>query len=247
MKSKNMDSLEKIRLEFDRIKGLGYIKSNRINNKDGGIGNTFEDYLGVTENNLKDADFEGFEVKTQKQLTKSYITLFSKSPSYPRGANAILKDRFAEVRDGNLKLYASIFGNRWSSVYDKHLMTLNVDFSSESVVLNSKSGDNSFNDVYWSFVDLQLGLRKLNNLFVVSADQKIVDGIPYYHYNSGLVYLNVNFNKFLELLSGGFIQFDIRIGVHKSGKSIGKPHDHGSGFRIRKEILKDLYGDVIEL
>ena len=39
-----MDSLEKIKNEFERIKNLGFIKSNRVKNKDGGIGNTFEDY-----------------------------------------------------------------------------------------------------------------------------------------------------------------------------------------------------------
>ena len=47
--------------EFQRIKNLGFVKSNRPNNRDGGIGNTFEDYLGVQENNLREADFEGFE------------------------------------------------------------------------------------------------------------------------------------------------------------------------------------------
>ena len=49
-----MENLEKIKLEFERIKNLGFIKSTRQNNRDGGIGNTFEDYLGVEENNLKD-------------------------------------------------------------------------------------------------------------------------------------------------------------------------------------------------
>lgn len=246
-----MDSLEKIRSEFNRISGLGYIKSNRVNNTDGGIGNTFEDYLGVAENNLKDADFQGFEVKTQRQLTSSYITLFSKSPSYPRGANALLKDMFGEARDKNFpelkKLYASIFGNRYSVVYGKHLMTMKVDYNNDLVILETKSGDIIYNEVYWSFSDLQLGLSKLNKLFIVSADQRVEEGIYYYHYNKGFVYLNVNFNKFLDLLSAGFIQFDIRIGVYKTGSNRGKPHDHGSGFRIRKENLKDLYSNVVTL
>ena len=86
-----MESLNKVKFEFERIKNLGFVKSNRINNKDGGIGNTFEDYLGVSENNLRDPDFEGFEVKTQRQITSSYITLFSKSPSFPKGTSLIKK------------------------------------------------------------------------------------------------------------------------------------------------------------
>ena len=41
-KVKNID---KIVSEFERIRDLGFLPNNRPNNKDGGIGNTFEDYL----------------------------------------------------------------------------------------------------------------------------------------------------------------------------------------------------------
>ena len=44
--------------EFNRIKALGYLKSRRTHNT--GIGKTFEDYLGVDENNNKAPDFAGF-------------------------------------------------------------------------------------------------------------------------------------------------------------------------------------------
>lgn len=246
-----MDSLEKIKVEFERIKSLGFVRSNRINNKDGGIGNTFEDYLGVEENNLKDPDFEGFEIKTQRQITSSYITLFSKSPTHPKGANALLKERFGEVRDENFpdlkKLYASIFGDKWSEVYGKHLMKLNVDFDKEIIVLETKSAGQYYNEVYWDFEEIRKGLSKLNKLFVVSADQKTIDNVQYYHYNKGVVFLEIDLDKFLEILSSGSIQFDIRIGVHKTGKNYGKPHDHGSGFRIKKDSLAQLYKHVIEL
>jgi len=246
-----MESLNKVKFEFERIKNLGFVKSNRINNKDGGIGNTFEDYLGVSENNLRDPDFEGFEVKTQRQITSSYITLFSKSPSFPKGANAILKEKFGEVRDENFpdlkKLYASIFGNKWSEVYGKHLMKLEVDYNNEKLFLNTKSNDVEFNEVYWNFSELGRGLNKLNKLFVVSAEQKTINNIPHFHYNKGMVFLDVDFDKFLKILISGLIQFDIRIGVHKSGKNYGKPHDHGSGFRIKKESLGQLYKNILTL
>lgn len=246
-----MDNIDKIKSEFERIKNLGFVQTNRINNRDGGIGNTFEDYLGVTENNLKDPDFEGFEVKTQRQLTSSYITLFSKSPSFPKGANAILKDKFGEVRDDNFpdlkKLYASIFGNKWSEVYGKHLMKLEVDYNKEKLFLHTKSNNQIFNEVYWDFNALEKGLNKLNKLFVVSAEQKTINNKPYYHYNKGKVFLDIDFDKFLNILSNGSIQFDIRIGVHKSGKNYGKPHDHGSGFRIKKESLNSLFKTEITL
>ena len=38
---------------------------------------------------------------------------------------------------------------------------------------------------------------------------------------------------------------DIRIGSYKSGKNLGKTHDHGTGFRIKPEDLKNLYSEKI--
>ena len=247
-----MDKLDKIRFEFNRIKNLGFIKSTRQNNKDGGIGNTFEDYLGVDENNLRDPDFEGFEVKTKRFMNSSYITLFSKSPSFPKGANRLLKEKYGEVRDSNFpdlkKLYASIFGNRWNNVYDKFKMKLIVDYSLNRLHLHILDQYNNLDDqVYWNFDDLEKGISKLNKLFIVFAHPKDIDEMRYYHYNSGNVYLDLDFQSFLKEIENGNIQFDIRIGVHKSGKKYGKPHDHGSGFRIKKENITHLYKTKLNL
>ena len=80
-----------------------------------------------------------------------------------------------------------------------------------------------------------------------NAEQKTIDNTLHYHYNKGKVFLDIDFEKFLNILSTGSIQFDIRIGVHKSGKNYGKPHDHGSGFRIKKESLFNLFKTEITL
>jgi len=246
-----MNKINKVQEEFDRIKSLGFVRSTRPNNRDGGIGNTFEDLLGVEENNLKDPDFEGFEVKTHRFLNSSYITLFSKSPSFPKKANSILKERYGEVRDSEFpdlkKLYASIFSHRWGLVYEKFKMKLDVNFSEKRIYLLVDDNKNISKDVYWNFKDLSDGLNKLENLFSVSAKSKIVDEETYFHYDSAKVFLNIDFDKFINELKSGNIQFDIRIGVHKSGPNYGKPHDHGSGFRVKKENLINLYNNSIDL
>lgn len=91
--------------EFNRIKALGYLKSRRTHNT--GIGKTFEDYLGVDENNNKAPDFAGFEVKSKRAETASYLTLFTKSPSHPPKVNTYLRDKYGEnYKDNpNLKGY----------------------------------------------------------------------------------------------------------------------------------------------
>ena len=113
-----MENIKKLKSEFYRIKSLNYVRNTRPKNKDGGIGNTFEDLLGVEENNKKEADFEGIEIKSQRYLNKSYISLFTKSPDFPNRANTYLREKYGEVRDirhpEKKKLYASIFGDKYN-------------------------------------------------------------------------------------------------------------------------------------
>jgi hypothetical protein len=178
--------------------------------------------------------------------------LFSKSPSHPTGANSILKDKFGECRDPNFpqlkKLYSSVFGNRENLVYNKFQMKLDVLHPKKHLNLKVKDEfNNIYDDVYWTFDELVSGSSKLKNLFVVFAEEKVINEELYYHYLNAEIYLNFNFEKFLNSIENGVIMFDIRIGVHKTGSSYGRPHDHGSGFRIRKEKIIDLYDDFISL
>jgi hypothetical protein len=41
--------------------------------------------------------------------------------------------------------------------------------------------------------------------------------------------------------------YDIRIGSYSSGKNYGKPHDHGSGFRIKEHNIIKLYSNIEEV
>jgi hypothetical protein len=238
--------------EFQRIRNLGFVVSKRPNNRDGGIGYTFEDYLGVQENNLREADFDGFEIKSKRQFNTSYLTLFSKSPSSPSGANGILKDKYGECRDPQFpqlkKLYASIFGHRESLVYNKHLMKLEVIHPKKILKLKVKDElHNTYDEVHWTFNELVSASSKMKNLFVVFAEEKVINGERHYHYLNAEIYLNFNFEKFLKSIENGVIMFDIRIGVHKTGNNYGKPHDHGSGFRVKKENISELYDDFISI
>jgi hypothetical protein len=41
--------------------------------------------------------------------------------------------------------------------------------------------------------------------------------------------------------------YDIRIGSYKTGSNYGKVHDHGSGFRVRKENMSDVFYSEIDV
>lgn len=244
-----MKHLKRIKEDFKRIKKLGFVECKRPNNKDGGVGNTYEDLLGVKENNLKRADYLGFEIKSKKDYTKSYISMFSKSPSYPLRANTYLRETYGEIRDltfpNNKKLYASLFGNRLSIVYNKYKMGLKVNKKKQIVELVIYDFNDNLidNQVYWTFDDLRKATKKLTSLLLVVAETKVKNGVKSYHYNEAEIYSSFSFENFISNIENGSIQFDIRIGVYNSGKSIGKTHDHGSGFRIQKENFKNLYID----
>ena len=100
-------------------------------------------------------------------------------------------------------------------------------------------------DVYWNFSAIPI--NKLENLFLIHGETKKIDGIEYFHYTRAEVFIGFKLEKFIEMLRKGKIMFDIRIGSYKDGKKKGKSHDHGSGFRIKRENFKELYEVASEI
>jgi len=172
-----MNNLDKIKADFERIKKLGFVENKRENIKDGGIGNTYEDLLGICENNLKSPDYLGYEIKSKRQFNRAYISLFCKSPSYPKGVNTYLRETYGENRDANhsdkKKLYASVFGNRNAKIYGKYKMKLETDYQTKKLFLQIKTLENELLDnVYWTFEDLEKASTKLKSLMLVLADEQ---------------------------------------------------------------------------
>lgn len=241
-----MKNIDKLKKEFNRIKKMGFVDCTRPNNIDGGIGNTFEDLLGVEENNKKEADFKGFEIKSHRLLNSSYISLFTKSPDYPKKANSYLRENYGEARDENhsdkKKLYASVFGHRTSTIYSKYKMKLKVDRKNKKLhlIINDLK-DKNLSIVSWDFSTLHKSSSKMKDLFLVFADTAHINKKNKYHFTAGEIYFDFDFEKFLKEIEKGGIMFDIRIGVYNSGKNYGKTHDHGSGFRVKAKKIGNLY------
>ena len=64
-----------------KIRSDGWIKSCRNVHNDGAIGNTLEDLLGISENNLPLPNAAEWELKTQRKNTSALLTLFHLEPS----------------------------------------------------------------------------------------------------------------------------------------------------------------------
>lgn len=245
------DRKELIIERFQQVKELGFVKSRRRRNNTG-IGKTFEDYVGVVENNIDEPDLFGYEIKSHREEAASYITLFTKSPNFPPRANAYLKDRFGMPYDDNpnlKKLHTSMFATRYNTFNVNLSFRLINDKARELIKIGvyDATSRNLLDDTAGYTYDClgKVLKKKLKDLFYVTAERKFIDGDEYFFFNNAEIYSNPSIGKFLELLDSGLIMFDIRIGSYKSGKNTGKPHDHGSGFRILEPNLRLLFDEHI--
>src|SRR5574341_1196952 len=72
---------DEIRSQIETLRKIGWIELT-INRKgrDGGLGNSLEDYLQIQENNLPIADLGIYELKTHRKSSDSLISLFRQEP-----------------------------------------------------------------------------------------------------------------------------------------------------------------------
>ncbi len=237
---------EKMIARFRAVKNMGYIPSHRTS--DTGIGKTFEDCVGVVENNINAPDLFGFEIKAHREKSSSYVTLFTKKPSFPYNANGILNTKFGTPYPNNPalnSLHTSIFADRGNTYAGKYSFQLCVDKNAKQILIQVSdldSGKILDKSGGYTFAEIEEVLNnKLENLFYVSVKNKKEDGDEQFLFHKADIYMRPSIDRFIELLQNGKIMYDIRIGSYKSGKNYGKSHDHGSGFRILPQSLGELF------
>lgn len=233
---------------FREVERLGFVPSNRSHNT--GIGKTFEDYIGVVENNIDEPDLFGFEIKSHRELATSYVTLFTKAPNFPKRANTYLKDRYGVSYPYNAelkKLHVSMFASKYTLAYEMYNFRLINDSENEVVkigIFNPANNQLIDDSVGYTYECLeQILKKKLKNLFYVSAETAIIEMKEHFHFNRAEIFMNPSLNRLLKLIDDGVIMYDIRIGSYSSGRNYGKAHDHGSGFRILEKNIHLLFED----
>lgn len=242
-----MGNLDLFINDFRKVKSLGFQESRRSNST--GIGKTFEDLLGIAENNAKDPDLHGFEIKSQRALSESYVTLFTKSPTMPKSANTMLRLNYGshDVEYPDIKvLHTSIFHGRLNTHIAGYRWTIEVSDDEEKIYIVVCTTDGTIvnKETYFSYPAILKAMSKLTNLAYVSAEKRVnqSNGREEFHFQNAVVCFGFKgLEHFIELIKQGKIMFDIRIGAYKTGDKRGKTHDHGSGFRVKRENLPQLY------
>src|SRR3989344_6738971 len=222
-----------IKEKLKKIKDKGFIKSLRKDNT--GIGYTLETLLGIKENNIGEPDFiyNGLkvELKAQRKKAGSRVTLSTKSPIWDP-----LRDRDIINQLG----YVDKKGRKALKV------TLKIDkFNPKGFKLNLDSDKleivhKDFGLVcYFKFSELieTVKTKLYENLLLVLADKKKEGEEEYFHYVEAFLFSDFDEDNFKNLLIEGKIIWEFRMHLKESGFA----RDHGSGLRISRKYLGDLF------
>lgn len=243
------EEIKQLSIKFNKIKKMGWIKT--IRNGNCGVGATLEKLLCIEENSLEIPDFDGIEIKARRMYSKSYITMFSSTPTGPYYHEiARIKELYGyphnKYKNYNI-LNTSVYGNQITKVglynyfklfvsRDKKKMFLEVyDFSKKLIE----------NKTYWDFDILSEKLyRKMKVFALVEAQCKKIEGIEYFKYTSMTLYTLKNFDNFISLIEDGIIRISFKINIFTTEERFGQIYDHGTGFEISKENLEKLYNRI---
>ncbi len=246
--------------KLTEIRSLGWIRNRRPNNA-GGVGNTLEDLLEITENNLAIANSGEWELKCHRKDSGSLTTLFHSEPS-PRNLKivpSLLLPKYGWKHEkagtlyppGEMSFRQTINGlgrtDRGFGVIvnrTESKVVISFDYRSvsprhaewlDSVKRRVGNLEELYPQPYWGFDDLyHIAGTKLLNCFYISADVKREMGIEFYKYSNIQMLIKFDQQKFLKGIEEGLvlIDFDARTG-----------HNHGTKFRIREDRIPELYGE----
>jgi len=238
---------------LNEIRQMSYVPSHRMG--DTGIGKTLEDLLGIEENNISGPDFANYELKAARKNSSSMLTLFTKAP-LPKGANNRLLEVFGypERKGRSRKRQISLVGRPVSDLASTRRKELHVTVDSlrpNSVGLKLEvKGDrvhiaNSRNvDAYYDQSVLKEAFdKKYHRLAYVLADNKEEGGKEFFHFNEAYLLDGFGFGKFSRLIGSGELKLDVRMGHYADGR----PHDHGTAFRILPKHLPLCFENIQQI
>ena len=235
--------------KFNSIRNMNYVKS--INNYNSGVGLTFEKLLGKEVDCFSMPDFEGIEIKTKVNNSKTPINLFKLTPN---GSDFFETKRILDLygyyqnKNSKNKVFnATITANKLYKVGPKNYFSLKIDYSKKKLVFLVFNEQKELIDdtSFWELSKIENALiRKMKLFALVNASQKIINKEKYFWYNCITIYQLISFKRFLELLENGKISITFSIDFFKSGKRIGKFHDHGTNFGIYIKDIEKLFKKI---
>ena len=224
-----------IKEKLKEIKEKGFIKSLRKDNT--GIGYTLEELLGIKENNIGEPDFTynglKVELKAQRKKAGSRVTLSTKSPIWDplRDREIITKLGYTDKKGRKaLKITLKIDG------FNPKGFKLKLEKSKDKLeIIHKEFGVTC----YFKFSELIEAVKTkiYENLLLVLADKEKEGEEESFHYVEANLFSDFDENNFEKLLIDGKIVWEFRMHLKESGFA----RDHGSGLRISRKYLGNLF------
>lgn len=198
----------------------------------GAVGRWIEEYFGVDENNLKNADYKGIELKSHS-MRGTKLTLFTQSPE-PEKITKHLLENFGYPRKELLKFFTTIYNSK----YNRHMFK--TSFQNKKIFLISPK----FNmKIFWNFNVINTRIKeKINKLLLIgyrtrrSGDDRYIKIADAHFYN--------NFVNFYDFLKDDKIVIESRI---QANHDMSDFKDRGWAFRTHIRNLEDLYKEAYQI
>lgn len=238
-------SFKKIIHETNEIIKKGWIPA--LSNGTGGMGITFEKMLNIKTNTLELPDYDGIEIKTKSINKNGYISLFNATPDSNLFEIKRIQEKYGYPDSKNKKYKVfnmSFYSNQKIYIGKNLLATINVDRKKQKIFLAIIDRNLNLVDskCSWTFELLKGKVhRKLQKLFLVYGQKKIINNSTYYKYLKYYCYKFHNFNSFLQCIEDGDIRITFKISVIRSGERKGEIKDHGTSFDIKESKIENIY------
>lgn len=230
---------QEILTRLKEIHEMRYVRTHRSG--DTGIGKTLEDLLGIEENNIPSADGHLIELKSGRKNAKSMITLFTKSP-LPERANSVILGRYgypSKSHPGKKGIHTTIHSTAFYNLKGKP--TFKIDVQNDRVELVNPEREVLG---FWTKEILKESFeRKIPQLMYVKADTRGRGINEEFWFNEVWLLVGFDFENFLNLIKQDHVLTDVRIGQYPDGR----PHDHGTGFRVLPAKLELCFKDRTRL
>lgn len=234
-----------------QIHKQGFLPS--ITPGDPGVGDTLENALGISRNNIAAPDYKGIELKATRLTrggtarTTTRVNLFSKVPeegmSYADIVRAYGKWTYNKQKKENR---LSLENTTYASHPNSHGLMLAVDGNNDRLFLCHM--DENIDPAilrrlsFWHITSLrQQLLTKHRETFWVQAQSETRNGIEWFRYDKIVHTKNPNDSLFASLVESDKIMVDLV--AHISENTPNKCRDHGMLFKMWPADLPLLFGN----
>lgn len=228
-----LKTFDEILESLKEIKKQGYHKTIRTGNT--GVGATLEHLLQIPENNIAGPNGVQTELKSRRKNSSGMVTLFTKTPEPPK-INSVLLEHYgypSKKSPQQKNLHTTAYTHKFNTIHNKESFKINI--LNDRIEIVHKNPIPSVPVPHWTKTSLEKAFNKKYPrwLLLVIADSRGKGKNEEFWFNEAYQLSEFSFTNFLKLLNNQTIYVDVRIGI----RSDGRPHDHGTGFRIQHDKL----------